>query len=62
VSYDLKLAEEICDKLYEIAYRMNESEEKFVTQTRERFEQYGGRTYLSQKQFDWLVELETKYL
>ena len=62
VSYDLTLAEELCDKLWEVSYRMASHEEAFVTSLRERFEKYGSWTYLSQKQFDWLVELEAKYL
>lgn len=62
MTIDLKLAAEICQALYLIADRLNEGEEKFVTQTQERFDKYGDRTLLSEKQFKWLVELEEKYL
>ena len=37
-------------------------EEDFVSDLIERFEQYGGKTFISSKQLFWLRDLKEKYL
>lgn len=43
-------------------YRMNEEEERFITQTRAHTKIYGLKTIIRPKQLFWLRDIKEKYL
>lgn len=49
------------EHLKDLLERMDDRERKFVSDMADRFEEYGDRTFVSNKVLFWLRDLATKY-
>lgn len=58
----VKEAGTLADSLTDVVHHMKSHEREFVVQIAERYEQWGDATFVSEKQLQWLRDLEEKYL
>ena len=58
----LSAATPIIESLSQVLDRLRPNEKGFVEELAEKIEQYEERTFVSQKQLEWLEALEERYL
>jgi hypothetical protein len=47
----------LLDRALELSEDLDEGEYKFVTDLEERYDEYGGATFVSEAQYDWLKKI-----
>lgn len=56
-----KEAESLLNILEDYSDEMQDHEQTFLIDLRERFDRWGDETYVSEKQINWLRSLESRY-